>query len=123
MSNQISSFLKLLLISSIFWVLVFLLFTAIRYSGLEDEMHLYTDDELFLPIRTIYEAAIAFGLTISVFYTVIEFLFDRIVKQFILGVRIFLKSIIYFILIVVMVSLTSFHLEEQIDIDIYNTYT
>ncbi|TCK66601.1 adenylate cyclase [Winogradskyella wandonensis] len=120
MSNSTKSFLRLFLISTIFWVGAFILFTAIRYNGLESELSLFTDDVLDLPLRAYFEGAIIVGLIVSLFYAIIEFLFDRFSKRLVLGLSIILKSIIYFILIIVVLSLTSFYLEELTDLDLPN---
>ncbi|GGI57283.1 adenylate/guanylate cyclase domain-containing protein [Winogradskyella haliclonae] len=120
MSNKIKSFFQLLLISSIFWVFAFVLFTAIRYNGLEEELSLFTDDILYLPVNAYYKHAIIVGLIISVFYAIIEFVFDRLSKRVVLGLSIVFKSLVYFVLIIVVLSGISFLLEEQIDRDLPN---
>ncbi len=113
-------FLRLFLIASVFWVFAFLLFIAIRYNGLERELEVYTDEELGLPIRAYYEFAILLGLITAVFYTIVEIVFDRLSKRLILGLSVILKSIIYFVLIIIVLSSISVLIEEEIDIDLPN---
>ncbi|SHG39270.1 adenylate/guanylate cyclase domain-containing protein [Winogradskyella jejuensis] len=120
MLNSVKSFFRLLLISTIFWVLAFVLFTAIRYNGIEEELSLFTDDILYLPISAYYVHAIIVGLIISFFYALIEFIFDRLSRRLVLGLTIILKSIIYFLLVVAVLSGISFLLEVQIDRDLPN---
>ena len=120
MKTTLFKFLRLLLIASVYWVLAFLLFIAIRYNGLEAELKIYTDEYLGLPVDAFYEFAILLGLITGMFYTIIEFTFDKLSKTLILGLSILLKSIIYFILIIIVLSSISFLIEEQIDIDLPN---
>ncbi|RNC80148.1 MAG: adenylate/guanylate cyclase domain-containing protein [Winogradskyella sp.] len=121
MSYKLKSFFRLLLISVVFWTIAFVLLTALRYNGLENQLKLFTDEErLYLPIREYYFFSILIGLIVSVFYTIIEFIFDRLSKRLILGLSIIFKSIVYFILIVIILSASSFLLEIELDRDLSN---
>ena len=120
MKPNLYKFLRLFLIASVFWVLAFLLFITIRYNGLESELKIYTDEELGLPIRAFYEYAVLLGLTTGVFYTFVEFVFDKLSKRLILGLSVVLKSVIYFVLIIIVLSSISVLIEEEIDIDLSN---
>lgn len=113
----VKSFFRLLLISSVYWVAVFLLFVSVRYVGLEKELSFYTDDSLYLPIIAHYKHAVLIGLIISFFYAFIETLFDRLSKRIIVGVTLLLKLFIYFLLIVVVITFTSTLLEVELDRD------
>lgn len=121
MNSRARSFLGLFVSSMIYWTLAFILFTAIRYNGLEEELKVFTEDELYLPIRAYYEFAIIVGAILGFVYAFVEFLFDAIIsKKLVLGVSIIIKSVIYFILIVVLLSSISFLIEDSIDIDLPN---
>ncbi|MBV7268683.1 adenylate/guanylate cyclase domain-containing protein [Winogradskyella luteola] len=121
MSNRLLAFLQLFVVSIAFWLLAFTFFIVIRYNGLTEELAIYTDEDLGIPISAFYKYGIILGLILGVFYAIIEFLFDEFFsKKFILGISIIVKSLIYFVLIVVVLSLLSFNIEEQIDIDLPN---
>ena len=105
----------------VFWMLAFFLYIFVKYNGLEEELKIYTDDALYLPVTEFFQYGLLLGLIIGVFYTIIEYLFDSYLsKKLILGLSIIIKSVIYFILIVVILSVFSIFMEEQIDIDLPN---
>ncbi len=121
MSNRLLSFIQLFLSSIVFWLLAFTFFIAIRYNGLIEELAIYTDEYLGLPIIAFYKYGILFGLLLGICYAIIEYLFDEFLsKKLILGVSVVAKSLIYLILIIIALSLFSFRIEEQIDIDLPN---
>ncbi|MFP4846352.1 adenylate/guanylate cyclase domain-containing protein [Winogradskyella sp. PE311] len=121
MNIRLKAFFNLIIASIVFWVIAFFLFSLIRYNGIEEELSVFTDEVLNLPIRAYYEFAIIVGFVLGLVYAIIEFLFDIFLsKRLALGVSIFIKSIIYFVLIVVLLSSISFLVEEQIDIDLPN---
>ena len=121
MNNRLRSFIQLFFSSIIFWLFAFGLFIAIRYNGLLDEISIYTDEQLDIPVRTLYKYALIFGASLGVFYAFIEFLFDQFLsKRLILGVSVITKSLIYLILIIITLSFLSFEFEELIDIDLPN---
>ncbi|MEO1031569.1 MAG: adenylate/guanylate cyclase domain-containing protein [Bacteroidota bacterium] len=121
MSSRLRSFLQLFFSSVIYWLVAFALFFAIRYNGIIQELAIYTDEDLGIPITSFYNYGIILGLLLGVCYAIIEFLFDEFLsKKLILGVGLVSKSLIYLILIIVVLSLLSFKIEEQIDIDLPN---
>ncbi|WP_411894341.1 adenylate/guanylate cyclase domain-containing protein [Winogradskyella sp. A2] len=121
MGIRIQSFLQLFLSSLIYWLLAFVFFIAIRYNGLIEELAIYTDEDLGLPIFAYYKYGLILGLLIGVFYALIEYLFDEhISKKLSLGFSLITKSFVYLILIIIVLSLMSFRIEEQIDIDLPN---
>jgi len=121
MTNRLKGFFSLLFVSLVYWVLAFLLFITIRYHGLEQELKIFTDEYLGLPVLAFYHYAILLGLIVAVFYAVIEFLFDNFLsKRLILGISIGIKSLVYFALIIIVLSSLTFLIEEQIDIDLQN---
>jgi len=121
MSNRLKSFLQLFFSSLVFWVLAFTLFIAIRYNGLVEELAIYTDEDLGLPTISFYEYAVILGIILGVCYAIIEFLFNEYLsKKLILGLSVVVKSLIYLVLIIIVLSLLSFKIEEQIDIDLPN---
>lgn len=121
MRHKILSFFKLVVSSLAFWLLAFVFFIALRYNGLIEEIAIYTDEDLGLPIYDFYRYGIILGLTLGICYAVIEYLFEVFLsKKLSIGVNLIIKSIIYLILIVVVLSLMSFKIEEQIDIDLPN---
>lgn len=119
--NRVRAFFLLQFSSIVYWTLAFILFTTIRYNGLEQELKVFTDDQLYLPIRAYYEFSILVGAILGFVYAVVEFLFETLVsKRLILGASIIVKSVIYFVLIVVLLSSISFLIEDSIDIDLPN---
>ncbi|BAO74471.1 adenylate/guanylate cyclase domain-containing protein [Winogradskyella sp. PG-2] len=121
MNIRLKVLLELVFTSIIFWVIAFFLFSLIRYNGIEEELSLFSDDVLNLPIRAYYEFAIIVGFLLGLVYAIIEFLFDIFIsKRLALGISILVKSIIYFVLIIVLLSTISLLVEEQIDIDLPN---
>lgn len=108
--------------SVVFWMLAFFLFIFVKYNGLEKELKVYTDEILYLPITEFYQFALLLGLVIGIFYAIIEFLFDTsyLNKKLVLGVSIITKSVVYFILIIIILTVFSFFIEKQIDIDLPN---
>ncbi|GGD28047.1 adenylate/guanylate cyclase domain-containing protein [Hyunsoonleella pacifica] len=118
---RVKKFLISVFQSVVFWILAFFIFIFIKYNGIEAELEIYTDDVLNLPIPEFYQFGLLLGAIIGIFYGIIEFLFDEYLsKKMILGINIMVKSIIYFILIVVLLSIFSLFIEEQIDIDLPN---
>jgi adenylate cyclase len=81
MNVTFKSFLLSAVKSLLFWALAFLLFIAIRYNDLEEEMSIYTDEEFFLPSNYWYLYAIFLGIIIGIFYAIIEFLFDSYLNK------------------------------------------
>ena len=121
MNNRQRFFFQLLVSSIFYWLFAFTLFIAIRYNGLVEELALYTDEYLGLPILAFYKYGLILGLLLGIFYAIIEFLFDEFLsKKLILGVSVIFKSFIYLALIIIVLSLLSFRIEEQIDIDLPN---
>ena len=118
---QIKKFLFSVLQSTVFWTLAFLIFIFIKYNGIEEELRIYTDDVLNLPIAQFYNYGLLLGITMGVIYGMIEFLFDtHLSKRLALGVSVAIKSLIYFLLIIILLSIFSGFIEEEIDIDLPN---
>lgn len=120
MNRTILSFFKFYVFSTLFWVSAFLLFILIRYNGLENELLPYLDEELMLPTRAFYEFALALGIITGFVYTIIETIADLLANKFSLGLIIIIKSMIYFIIMVVLLSFASILIEIEIDIDLPN---
>lgn len=118
---KIFRLIVLLIQSLVFWTFAFFLFSFIKYNGLEEELKIYTDDVLYLPVAEFYQFAILLGIVIGVFYALIEFLFDiYFSNKLALGVTLIIRSLIYFVLIVIVLSIFTILIEEQIDIDLPN---
>jgi len=121
MTNRVKAFFELLFGSIAFWICAFLLFNTIRYSGLSVELGNYTDEYIRIPIRAFYAYSFILGLIIGLFYAIIEYCFDLYVsKKLVLGVSILFKSLVYFILIIIILSLLSISIEKQVGIDLPN---
>ena len=114
------SFLRLLLVSAIYWVIVFLFLIAIRYSGLKEELAFYIEEEFYLPVQTYYINTIITGLVISVFYALIETILDRWSRRLVVVFTILIKLFIYFILIVAALTYSVYLLELELDRDLPN---
>lgn len=118
---RLKKFLVSVLQSIIFWTLAFFIFVFIKYNGIEEELKVYTDDVLNLPIQEFYQFGLLLGIIIGALYGIIEFFFDTYLsKKMVLGVNIMVKSAMYFVLIIVLLSIFSVFIEEQIDIDLPN---
>lgn len=121
MTTNMKALVNLLLGSVLFWVLAFLFFTTMRYNGITTEMQIFSESEVKLPIRAFYAYSIILGLILGFFYALIEYLFDLYIsKKLVLGVNILVKSLTYFILIIISLSLLSFSIEKQVGIDLPN---
>ncbi|MFD1063587.1 adenylate/guanylate cyclase domain-containing protein [Winogradskyella litorisediminis] len=120
MSSVMISFLRLFFGAILYWVLAFLLFMAIRYNGLEQEMIFYSDETFIFPTDAFYEVAIVLGITTGVLYAVIEIVAEKVTNHLALGLTILLKSSLYFILMVFLLSKSFLLIEQQGDIDLPN---
>lgn len=121
MNTKVRAFIELLFGSIVFWILAFLLFSTIRYNGLSFELKTYSQDNIQIPIRAFYAYSAIFGLICGFFYAIIEYCFDLYLsKKLILGLSISLKSLVYFVFIIVILSLLSFSIEKQVGIDLDN---
>ena len=121
MTNRVRAFFELLIGSIVFWVCAFLLFNTIRYNGLSEELGNYTKDDIQIPLRAFYAYSVILGVILGLFYSIIEYCFDLYVsKKLVLGVTILFKSLIYFILIIIVLSLISFSIEKQLSFEIDN---
>lgn len=121
MNTGLKRFFSLLLVSIVYWILAFLLFITIRYNGLEQELKVFTDEDLGLPILAFNKYAFLLGFIVGIFYAIVEFLFDNFLsKRLALGLNLVIKSLVYFVLIIVLLSSLSFLIEVQIDIDLPN---
>ena len=120
MNRTFKAFLKFFIISVIYWVCAFLLFIAIRYNGLEQELFFYLDETLIFPTQAFYEFAVVLGVITGVLYTFIETITDFLTDKLALGLTIILKSILYFIIMIVLLSKTFILIEQQSDIDLHN---
>ncbi|WP_299548432.1 adenylate/guanylate cyclase domain-containing protein [Seonamhaeicola sp.] len=118
---RLQKFFFLILQSVFFWTIAFFIYVFIKYHGLEEELQIYTDDRLSLPVVDFYRFGIYLGLIIGVIYAIIEFIFDAYLsKKLALGATIIIKSIIYLIIMVVILSVFSFYIEKQVNIDLPN---
>lgn len=120
MNSKLISVFRLFLASIVYWVFVFLLLRLLRYGGLDTELSYYLDEPIILPTSAFYESAILLGLATSVIYTLVETLFDLLSQKIALGLVIMLKSIIYFGVIIVLLSLSKTWVENDFDIDLPN---
>ncbi len=118
---HLKRFLISVLQSIIFWMIAFFIYVFIKYNGLEEELAVYTDDILYLPLEGFYKYGLGLGLIIGGIYAIIEFIFDTYLsKKLALGIILLIKSIVYFITVIIILTVFSIFLEEQIDIDIPN---
>ncbi len=121
MTVRLKDFFNLVLVSLVYWIFAFILFITIRYNGLEYELKVFTDEYLGLPVLAFYKFALLVGLIVGFCYAVVEFLIDTFLsKKLVLGLSIVIKSFIYFVLMIVLLSSLSFLMESQIDIDLPN---
>ena len=52
--------------SIVFWMIAFFLYVFIKYNGLEEELKVYTDDTLYLPVVDFFQYGLILGLVIGV---------------------------------------------------------
>lgn len=120
MNKFLVTFFKLLLASTLYWLLAFLLFISIRYHGLEQEINFYLDEPQIFPTEAFYELALILGLIIGFIYAVIETASDALTNKLALGLTIAAKSLLYFLLMVILLTFTITLVEQQADIDLPN---
>lgn len=121
MNTKSRTFFQLVLGSILFWILAFLLFNTIRYNGLSTELFTYSKEPIFIPVKAFYAYSVIFGFIVGLFYSFIEYAFDLYVnKRLVLGVNILLKSLVYILLLIIILSVLSFSIEKQVGIDLPN---
>ncbi|OUS02594.1 adenylate/guanylate cyclase domain-containing protein [Flavobacteriales bacterium 33_180_T64] len=121
MTLSIKNFLTLLLQSLVFWTFAFFLFAFIRYNGINEELTMFFEETVNFTFIEWFDYVLFLGLIIGVFYAVIEFLFNQFLNSKLsLGVYILTKTLIYFIVIITLLSVFSFSIEEQLDRDLQN---
>lgn len=101
--------------------MAFCFFIFIRYYALNTEEGIIVDATMDIPITEWMGFGVYLGILIGFFYAPIEFLFDKfLLKRLNLGLSILLRTQIYLILLIVSMSLMSFMVEKEMDLDLPN---
>ncbi|WP_452222443.1 adenylate/guanylate cyclase domain-containing protein [Lacinutrix salivirga] len=118
MSYNLKQFVKLLLTTTLFWSLAFSIFVIIRYYALGAEEGL---DEGVISIFELISLGSIKGVVVGIFYSIVEFLFDKyMTKNIALGLILLLKSIIYLLLLIFSSTFLLTIAEYQIDVNLTN---
>ncbi|MEK6155119.1 adenylate/guanylate cyclase domain-containing protein [Flavobacteriaceae bacterium 3-367] len=121
MRPRVKQFFELLLTAIVYWSLAFTFFIFIRYYALDTEAGIVVDATMDVPFTQWMGFGVLLGVLIGFFYGLIEFLFDKfLLKRLNLGLSILLRTQIYLILLIVSMSLMSFVVEEEMDLDLPN---
>ncbi|WP_346881131.1 adenylate/guanylate cyclase domain-containing protein [uncultured Algibacter sp.] len=119
--HHLKQFFRLLLTSILFWPAAFCLFICIRFVGYGEEQSIYqvTNDLSF--ISGWLHFGLLLGVVIGIPYAIIEFLFEKnITKNLYLGLVILLKTIIYFLILMVSFLFLIRLIEIDLDRDLPN---
>lgn len=123
MKQSILQFLKLQIITILFWVLSFCLFITIRYYeiGTEGGKAFVTNYDQIIPITQWLQFSILIGVVVGFFYGIIEFISDKLLLyKFSTGLLILLKTIVYLLLLILSTSFVVGLIEVQIDRNLPN---
>jgi len=115
---KIKLILRLLLLSVVYWTGAMLLFVIVRYNGLDQEMEMFISEPIDLPLDVYMSSVFVLGIIFGITYTLVELIFSLYLKKLTPLVSIFLRSIIYFFLIIILLSVLTLYLEQQFDISI-----
>ncbi len=118
----IRQFLRLFFFSITYWSLAFCLFILIRFVAYDDGVSQQYGN--LASLKIIFKwipYGVMFGLIIGFFYSIIEFLFEKILsKKLFLGIVLILKLIFYFLVLVFSTSYIIRLIELQMNIDLPN---
>jgi len=120
MNRNVSSFLKKLLLSVIFWTLAMFCFAVFRFYGLGQEIGIsieegFEDGAFVQP--TIFTSLLGFGL--GILYAILDFLVEKYVtKRISLGFNLLLKTGLYFVVTVIMASIVISVAYKILDFDL-----
>ncbi len=98
-----------------------MLFITIRFYGIGEDKSLPIEDKTNIPFSKALQYAAFLGVFIGVFYSLIEFIFDKYVsKRTVLWVQILSKTFIYLIVLIVCVSLIrkSYQYEHNVELEV-----
>ncbi|MCF2873375.1 MULTISPECIES: adenylate/guanylate cyclase domain-containing protein [unclassified Tenacibaculum] len=106
MSRNLRTYLNLLGQSVFYWTITYMLFITIRFYGIGEDEGLPLIDKTNIPFYVALQYAAFLGASIGVFYSLIEFVFDTYVsKRTALWFQILSKTFIYFIVLIICVSI------------------
>ena len=119
---NLKQFLRLFVYSILFWTLAFFLFIFIRFVAYGEEQEaIHSVSDNTSDIFSWLHFGVILGVLIGTVYSVIEFLFEKLItKNIYLGLAIFLKTIIYLVLLVFSFLFIINLAEIEMDIDLVN---
>ncbi|WP_460219245.1 adenylate/guanylate cyclase domain-containing protein [Psychroserpens sp. MEBiC05023] len=122
MTFNFIKFIKLLTLTVTFWISAATLFILVRFYAYGEEEGLkYVNPKNIVPFTEWLDFGVILGVIIGVFYAIIEFVFERYISQKLnLIFIIFLKTIIYILLMIISLSYITFLAEARMDIDLNN---
>lgn len=120
MKKRLKQFSGLLIFSIIFWVISFLIFAITRYHGLDQEYSVFFDERFDIPTSMWLRFGAFLGLSIGIFYAIIEFFFENFLsRNIILGFRIAIKTFVYLVVMISILSTLIFVAEYEMDLDLH----
>ncbi len=105
MKRAVAEFLELLLVTIVFWSVVFCFFVVIRFYDLEDEPGISVEPGYEVSFLELIRFGVYLGLVIGLFYAIIEFIFDRLlIKRLSIGLSVLIVTFTYLALLIASVS-------------------
>ncbi len=121
MKQIAKQFFRLLLFTVVYWVLVSCFFLLIRFYAIGQEQNITVDPMKYVSVLEWIDLGVYFGCFIGVFYTLIEFIFDKyLLKKLYLGLSILLRTFVYIVLLVSVLTLIMRIAEYRMDLDLPN---
>ncbi len=121
MNRNLKRFLILVLQSSLFWIIAFVVFSLLRYYGIGEEDGLPIEEEFEIPITEWLDLAIILGLTVGVLYALVETFFEKFITRNIsIGLSVLLKTVVYLIVLISSITMISVLAENKMDINLDN---
>ena len=119
MNRNLKTYLNLLWQSVLFWVMAYVLFTTIRFSGHKtiDVIQINQIDKISYVEAVKY--SIILGVLIGLFYSIIEFLFEKYIsKRIKIWIQLVSKTLIYLILIIAIFTFIRLLFQYQNDVEV-----
>ena len=121
MNTSLRIFVKLLLLSVLYWVFAVVFYIMIKYYGLETQMSSLSNQNINFPLGDMLKSAVFIGFSMGCIYAIVESIFDKFLSsRLILGLNIVIKSLLYFIVIVMLLSTARAFIEGQTNLDLPN---
>lgn len=91
-----------------------------RYHGLDQEYSVFFDERFDIPMSMWLRFGAFLGLAVGIFYAIIEFFFENFLsRNIILGLRIAIKTLVYLVAMILILSTLIFVAEYEMDLDLH----